>query len=66
MKGIAKMDEQEKKITAPEWLSIKEASEYLNIGEREFWEVIDFYRSLSPHLWEKINGEWKIVADHTS
>ncbi|MBU2044086.1 MAG: N-acetyl sugar amidotransferase [Candidatus Omnitrophica bacterium] len=38
----------------------KEFLEYLDIKEEQFWEVIDFYRSLSPHLWEKINGEWKL------
>jgi hypothetical protein len=31
--------------------------EYLNITEKEFWEVIDFYRNLSPHIWTKVNGE---------
>lgn len=31
---------------------------YLSISEEEFWRVIDFYRSLSPHLWEKIGNEW--------
>lgn len=36
----------------------KEFLEYLNITEKEFWEVIDFYRSISPHLWEKHNSEW--------
>lgn len=38
----------------------KEFIEYLGITEKEFWEVINFYRELSPHLWEKIGGEWKI------
>jgi len=33
MKGKAKMNEQEKKAAAPEWFSIKDAAEYLNIGE---------------------------------
>ncbi len=36
----------------------KEFLTYLNITEKEFWEVIDFYRSISPHLWEKVNDEW--------
>lgn len=36
----------------------KEFIEYLSITEKEFWEVIDFYRSISPHLWEKVNDEW--------
>ena len=38
----------------------KEFLEYLGITQEEFWEVVDFYRSLSPHLWVKINGEWKL------
>lgn len=38
----------------------KEFLEYLDITEPEFWEVIDFYRELSPHLWVKVNGEWKL------
>lgn len=36
----------------------KEFLEYLNITETEFWEVVDFYRSISPHLWEKKGGKW--------
>lgn len=38
----------------------KEFLEYLNITEEEFYEVVDFYRSQSPHLWEKVNAEWKL------
>lgn len=38
----------------------KEFLEYLNITESEFWEVIDFYRSLSPHIWKKVNSEWRL------
>jgi len=34
--------------------------EYLNITEAEFWEIIDFYRSISPHLWEKRGGQWRL------
>lgn len=33
---------------------------YLGITEAEFWEVVDFYRGLTPHLWTKVNGEWKL------
>lgn len=32
--------------------------EYVDMSEEEFYEVIDAYRL--PHLWEKINGEWKL------
>lgn len=38
----------------------KEFLEYLNITEREFWDVVDMYRSLSPHIWSQVNGEWKL------
>lgn len=36
----------------------KEFLEYLGITKEHFWEVIDHYRQ--PHLWEKLNGEWKL------
>lgn len=36
----------------------KEFLEYLDITEEHFWNVIDMYRP--PHLWEKVNGEWKL------
>lgn len=32
--------------------------EYISTTEAEFWEVIDSCRS--PHLWEKLDGEWKL------
>lgn len=32
--------------------------EYCDITEDYFWEVIDSWRS--PHLWTKIDGEWKL------
>lgn len=32
--------------------------EYLDITEEKFWEVVDKYRA--PHLWERINEEWKL------
>ncbi len=35
--------------------------EYCDITEEYFWEVIDSWRS--PHLWDKVNGEW--VLKHT-
>jgi hypothetical protein len=38
----------------------KEFLEYLNITDREFWEIIESLPSLSPHLWEKVDGEWKL------
>lgn len=36
----------------------KEFLEYLDIDEKHFWKVIDAWRP--PHLWEKVNGEWKL------
>jgi len=36
----------------------KEFLEYVDITEEYFWEVIDSFRL--PHLWEKVNGEWKL------
>ena len=36
----------------------KDFLEYINVTEKEFWKIIDNYRS--PHLWEKINNDWKI------
>jgi N-acetyl sugar amidotransferase len=37
----------------------KEFLEYIDTTEKEFWEVVDKYRS--PHLWTKgANGEWKL------
>jgi N-acetyl sugar amidotransferase len=32
--------------------------DYMDIDEEHFWKVVDCYRS--PHLWEKINGHWKL------
>ncbi|HHT9105593.1 MAG TPA: N-acetyl sugar amidotransferase [Candidatus Wujingus californicus] len=34
--------------------------EYLDVTEEEFWDIINGYRSISPHLWEQVNGEWKL------
>jgi hypothetical protein len=32
--------------------------EYIDIDENKFWNTIDSYRS--PHLWKKIDNEWKL------
>lgn len=32
--------------------------EYLSIRKAEFLEVVDMYRALSPHLWEKSKDQW--------
>lgn len=36
----------------------KEFLEYIQLPEERFHEIIDSFRS--PHLWEKIGGEWKL------
>jgi hypothetical protein len=36
----------------------KEFLEYLGIAEQDFWDVINFYRLHTPHLWEQKGGEW--------
>jgi len=36
----------------------QEFLEYLDISDGEFWEVVNHYRSLTPHLWENRGGEW--------
>lgn len=36
----------------------KEVLKYMGITEERYWEVIDNARP--PHLWEKINNEWKL------
>lgn len=36
----------------------REVLDYMGISEERYWEVID--KARSPHLWEKINGEWKL------
>jgi N-acetyl sugar amidotransferase len=37
---------------------LKEFTEYLGISEKEFYEIVDGFRS--PHLWAKDNGQWKL------
>lgn len=33
---------------------------YLGITEEEFFEIINFYRARSSHVWKQVNGEWKL------
>jgi N-acetyl sugar amidotransferase len=35
--------------------------EYCEMTEEYFWEQIDSWRS--PHLWRKVNGEWKLTRN---
>ncbi len=34
--------------------------DYLQITEKDFWDVVNRYRKNSPHLWKEVNGEWKL------
>ena len=36
----------------------KEFLEYIDLSEKEFWEIIDLFRD--PHIWKKVNGEWQL------
>ena len=37
---------------------LKEFCEYINISEKNFYKIVDSFRS--PHLWENSKGEWKL------
>lgn len=36
----------------------KEFLDYIDTSEENFWETVDKFRS--PHIWKKVNGEWKL------
>lgn len=36
----------------------REFLDYAELAENEFWEIVDSFRS--EHLWEKVNGVWKL------
>jgi len=36
----------------------KDFLSYIDTTEEEFWRIVDKYRS--PHIWKKINSEWKL------
>jgi len=36
----------------------KEFLEYCGLTEQRFWEVVDSWRA--PHLWERVNGTWRL------
>jgi N-acetyl sugar amidotransferase len=38
--------------------NFREFLNYTGLTEQEFWKIVDSYRS--PHLWEKVNGEWEL------
>jgi hypothetical protein len=39
----------------------REFTEYLGITEQDFFDVVDLYRGLSPHLWKRAGGEWQLT-----
>ncbi len=40
---------------------LKEFLKYIDINEKEFFEIVDRFRS--PHIWEKNNGDWKLKKE---
>ena len=38
----------------------KEFLEYIDISKDEFWEIVNAYRVISPHLWDKVDGQWRL------
>ena len=41
-------------------LYFREFLEYLDITEKQFWKIINKYRS--PHIWKRVNGEWRLKS----
>lgn len=39
----------------------REILDYMGITEERFWEVVD--KARSPHLWEKVDGKWKLLHE---
>jgi N-acetyl sugar amidotransferase len=37
---------------------LREFCEYINITEKEFFKIVDSFRS--PHIWKNVNGVWKL------
>jgi N-acetyl sugar amidotransferase len=37
---------------------LSEFCEYINITKKEFYEIVDSFRS--PHIWKEVDGEWKL------
>ena len=36
----------------------REFLRYIDMTEKDYWNVIDAYRSVSPYLWERTNSKW--------
>ena len=37
--------------------------DYVNIGEQEYWHILDSFRS--PHLWKKAGNKWELIHKTT-
>jgi len=44
---------------------LKEFLDYLDMREEEFWDVVNVYRSMSPHIWEHQDGTWRLKQQVT-
>ncbi|MDP6579465.1 MAG: N-acetyl sugar amidotransferase [Vicinamibacterales bacterium] len=40
----------------------RESLEYLDMTEAELWQVVDWYRTRAPHLWQQVDGEWRLMC----
>ena len=38
--------------------SFKQFMEYIDLNASDFTEIVDRFRL--PHIWKKVNGEWKL------
>jgi len=39
---------------------LRESLSYLEMSEEELWDVVNWYRSRRPHLWEHVDGTWRL------
>ncbi len=35
--------------------------DYLSITDEQFWEIVNMYRETAPHLWKKVDGDWRLT-----
>jgi N-acetyl sugar amidotransferase len=38
----------------------EECLAYLDMTKEQFWTIVNRYRESSPHLWDKVDGEWRL------
>jgi len=46
----------------------KEFLNYISMSEEQFWDVVNYYRTISPHIWKKEGNNWilkKTVYEHS-